>query len=183
MVFCASDMLVLKFPIITSTSAAVHAVITVFICSLIFTRSYCVFLLCQQAALVLNASRRFRYTLDLKKEEEKEQIRRKIRAHAQVIRVFILSYVPGIHVYTMLHLLCLMDLSLNAIRPLYFSKRLGKSRLMKQSYQVTVLDNICLLVFGFTESTSVNILVVIISDICSHGKHLCQGLIATNLRT
>lgn len=41
----------------------------------------------RQAALVLNASRRFRYTLDLKKEEEKEQIRRKIRAHAQVIRV------------------------------------------------------------------------------------------------
>lgn len=37
---------------------------------------------------MLNASRRFRYTLDLKKEEEKEQIRRKIRAHAQVIRVF-----------------------------------------------------------------------------------------------
>ena len=46
----------------------------------------------QQAALVLNASRRFRYTLDLKKEEEKEQIRRKIRAHAQVIRVcFLIS--------------------------------------------------------------------------------------------
>lgn len=41
----------------------------------------------QQAALVLNASRRFRYTLDLRKEEEKEQVRRKIRAHAQVIRV------------------------------------------------------------------------------------------------
>lgn len=41
----------------------------------------------QQAALVLNASRRFRYTLDLKKEEEKEIIRRKIRSHAQVIRV------------------------------------------------------------------------------------------------
>ncbi|KAL7241464.1 hypothetical protein ACSBR1_014121 [Camellia fascicularis] len=40
----------------------------------------------RQAALVLNASRRFRYTLDLKKEEEKQQIRRKIRAHAQVIR-------------------------------------------------------------------------------------------------
>ncbi|KAL0915702.1 hypothetical protein M5K25_016140 [Dendrobium thyrsiflorum] len=40
----------------------------------------------RQAALVLNASRRFRYTLDLKKEEEKEQIRRKIRAHAQVVR-------------------------------------------------------------------------------------------------
>ncbi|PKI40235.1 hypothetical protein CRG98_039353 [Punica granatum] len=41
----------------------------------------------RQAALVLNASRRFRYTLDLKKEEEKEQRRRMIRAHAQVIRV------------------------------------------------------------------------------------------------
>lgn len=45
-------------------------------------------LLClQQAALVLNASRRFRYTLDLKKEEEREQMRRKIRANVQVIRV------------------------------------------------------------------------------------------------
>lgn len=41
----------------------------------------------QQAALVLNASRRFRYTLDLRKEEDKEQRRRMIRAHAQVIRV------------------------------------------------------------------------------------------------
>ncbi|XP_052181761.1 calcium-transporting ATPase 10, plasma membrane-type-like [Diospyros lotus] len=40
----------------------------------------------RQAALVLNASRRFRYTLDLKKEEEKKQTIRKIRAHAQVIR-------------------------------------------------------------------------------------------------
>lgn len=40
----------------------------------------------RQAALVLNASRRFRYTLDLKKEEEKQQILRKIRAHAQAIR-------------------------------------------------------------------------------------------------
>ncbi|XP_065849241.1 calcium-transporting ATPase 8, plasma membrane-type-like [Euphorbia lathyris] len=40
----------------------------------------------RQAALVLNASRRFRYTLDLKKEEEKLQVLRKIRAHAQVIR-------------------------------------------------------------------------------------------------
>ena len=50
----------------------------------------------QQAALVLNASRRFRYTLDLKKEEEKEMIRRKIRAHAQVIRVVchFLAYAP-----------------------------------------------------------------------------------------
>ena len=42
----------------------------------------------RQAALVLNASRRFRYTLDLKKEEEKEIIRRTIRSHAQVIRYF-----------------------------------------------------------------------------------------------
>ncbi|KAE9587701.1 putative calcium-transporting ATPase [Lupinus albus] len=40
----------------------------------------------RQAALVLNASRRFRYTLDLKKEEEKKQVLRKIRAHAQAIR-------------------------------------------------------------------------------------------------
>ncbi|KDO47132.1 hypothetical protein CISIN_1g0420911mg, partial [Citrus sinensis] len=40
----------------------------------------------RQASLVLNASRRFRYTLDLKKEEEKEKRRRMIRAHAQVIR-------------------------------------------------------------------------------------------------
>lgn len=41
----------------------------------------------QQAALVLNASRRFRYTLDLRKDEEQEKRRRMIRAHAQVIRV------------------------------------------------------------------------------------------------
>lgn len=40
---------------------------------------------------MLNASRRFRYTLDLKKEEEKEKRRRMIRAHAQVIRVMLLS--------------------------------------------------------------------------------------------
>ncbi|XP_072089871.1 calcium-transporting ATPase 8, plasma membrane-type-like [Arachis hypogaea] len=42
-----------------------------------------------QAALVLNASRRFRYTLDLKKEEEKEQVLRKIRGHVQVIKMFV----------------------------------------------------------------------------------------------
>ncbi|MQL78795.1 hypothetical protein Taro_011216, partial [Colocasia esculenta] len=48
-----------------------------------------------QAALVLNASRRFRYTLDLRKEEEKEQIRRKIRAHAQVIRAALLFKEAG----------------------------------------------------------------------------------------
>ncbi|KAL1537995.1 Calcium-transporting ATPase 9, plasma membrane-type [Salvia divinorum] len=41
----------------------------------------------RQAALVLNASRRFRYTLDLKRDEEHEKRRRMIRAHAQVIRV------------------------------------------------------------------------------------------------
>ncbi|GMY35271.1 calcium-transporting atpase 10, plasma membrane-type [Fagus crenata] len=40
----------------------------------------------RQAALVLNASRRFRYTLDLKREEEKTQLLRKFRAHAQAIR-------------------------------------------------------------------------------------------------
>ncbi|KAI5557595.1 hypothetical protein BDE02_18G114500 [Populus trichocarpa] len=39
----------------------------------------------RKAALVLNASRRFRYTMDLKKEEEKRRILSKIRAHAQVI--------------------------------------------------------------------------------------------------
>ncbi|EEE68995.1 calcium-transporting ATPase 5, plasma membrane-type-like isoform X1 [Oryza sativa Japonica Group] len=49
----------------------------------------------RQAALVLNASRRFRYTLDLKKEEEKEMIRRKIRAHAQVIRAAFLFKEAG----------------------------------------------------------------------------------------
>ncbi|KAF2306709.1 hypothetical protein GH714_020736 [Hevea brasiliensis] len=42
-----------------------------------------------KAALVLNGSRRFRYTLDFKKEEEKQQTLRKIRAHAQVIRGFL----------------------------------------------------------------------------------------------
>ncbi|KAL4396114.1 hypothetical protein HN51_000633 [Arachis hypogaea] len=40
----------------------------------------------RQAALVLNASRRFAYTLDLKKEEEREQVMRKVRNHAQAIR-------------------------------------------------------------------------------------------------
>ncbi|KAG8647926.1 calcium-transporting ATPase 10, plasma membrane-type isoform X2 [Manihot esculenta] len=40
----------------------------------------------RQAALVLNASRRFRYTLDLKKEEERLMTLRNIRAHAQAIR-------------------------------------------------------------------------------------------------
>ncbi|RZS25162.1 hypothetical protein BHM03_00058321, partial [Ensete ventricosum] len=47
----------------------------------------------QKAALVLNASRRFRYTLDLKKREDKEQLRRKIRLHALVIRVQFLVHI------------------------------------------------------------------------------------------
>ncbi|GMI78134.1 autoinhibited Ca(2+)-ATPase 9 [Hibiscus trionum] len=49
----------------------------------------------RQAALVLNASRRFRYTLDLKKEEEKEHRKRMIRAHAQVIRAALLFKLAG----------------------------------------------------------------------------------------
>ncbi|KAJ1429225.1 P-type ATPase [Sesbania bispinosa] len=49
----------------------------------------------RQAALVLNASRRFRYTLDLKKEEEKEQKKSLIRAHAQVIRAALLFRLAG----------------------------------------------------------------------------------------
>ncbi|KAF0894161.1 hypothetical protein E2562_034893 [Oryza meyeriana var. granulata] len=40
----------------------------------------------RQAALVLNASRRFRYTLDLKREEQREEVIRKIRAQAHVVR-------------------------------------------------------------------------------------------------
>ncbi|KAF5456413.1 hypothetical protein F2P56_025902 [Juglans regia] len=39
-----------------------------------------------QAALVLNASRRFRYTLDLKREEERTQIIRTVKANIQAIR-------------------------------------------------------------------------------------------------
>ncbi|KAK4478832.1 hypothetical protein RD792_014333 [Penstemon davidsonii] len=66
------------------------------LCSFVLIR-FCSF---QQAALVLNASRRFRYTLDLKKEEERKQSIAKIRMHAQVIRVLMIfeffnrSYFP-----------------------------------------------------------------------------------------
>lgn len=60
----------------------------------------------QQAALVLNASRRFRYTLDLKKEEEKKQIITKIRTHAQVIRVINNFTCLQLH-YTLTFFLCL----------------------------------------------------------------------------
>ncbi|KAG9158658.1 hypothetical protein Leryth_023669 [Lithospermum erythrorhizon] len=49
----------------------------------------------RQAALVLNASRRFRYTLDLKRDDETEQRRRMIRAHAQVIRAALLFKLAG----------------------------------------------------------------------------------------
>ncbi|XP_042048073.1 calcium-transporting ATPase 9, plasma membrane-type-like [Salvia splendens] len=49
----------------------------------------------RQAALVLNASRRFRYTLDLKRDEEQEMRRRMIRAHAQVIRAALLFKLAG----------------------------------------------------------------------------------------
>uniref|UniRef100_A0A2P2MNM4 Calcium-transporting ATPase n=1 Tax=Rhizophora mucronata TaxID=61149 RepID=A0A2P2MNM4_RHIMU len=63
----------------------------------------------RQAALVLNASRRFRYTLDLKKEEEKKQILRKIRAHAQAIRAAYLFKEAGLRVNGMY--LCFLVLS------------------------------------------------------------------------
>ncbi|KAJ7962686.1 Calcium-transporting ATPase [Quillaja saponaria] len=49
----------------------------------------------RQAALVLNASRRFRYTLDLRKDEETDQRRRMIRSHAQVIRAALLFRLAG----------------------------------------------------------------------------------------
>ncbi|KAL8479739.1 hypothetical protein ACS0TY_026611 [Phlomoides rotata] len=49
----------------------------------------------RQAALVLNASRRFRYTLDLKKEEERKELIAKIRMHAQVIRAAVLFQEAG----------------------------------------------------------------------------------------
>ncbi|XP_073158558.1 calcium-transporting ATPase 10, plasma membrane-type-like [Henckelia pumila] len=49
----------------------------------------------RQAALVLNASRRFRYTLDLKKEEERKQLIAKIRMHAQVLRAAVLFQTGG----------------------------------------------------------------------------------------
>lgn len=46
----------------------------------------------QKAALVLNASRRFRYTLDLKKEQEAQEMRKKIRTHAHALLVSLLLY-------------------------------------------------------------------------------------------
>nr|KYP52553.1 Calcium-transporting ATPase 10, plasma membrane-type [Cajanus cajan] len=45
----------------------------------------------RQAALVLNASRRFRYTLDLKKEEEKKRVLRIVIVHTRAIQVWFLQ--------------------------------------------------------------------------------------------
>ncbi|KMZ67926.1 hypothetical protein ZOSMA_252G00270 [Zostera marina] len=49
----------------------------------------------RQTVFVLNAARRFRYTLDLKKEKEQEQLKGRIRTHAQVIRAAILFREAG----------------------------------------------------------------------------------------
>ncbi|QCE08797.1 Ca2+-transporting ATPase [Vigna unguiculata] len=49
----------------------------------------------REASFVLNASRRFRYTLDLKKEDEKKEKKHMIRSHAQVIRVALLFRLAG----------------------------------------------------------------------------------------
>ncbi|XP_051131349.1 calcium-transporting ATPase 10, plasma membrane-type-like [Andrographis paniculata] len=49
----------------------------------------------RRAALVLNASRRFRYTLDLKRAEERKRLISKIRTHAQVIRAAVLFQAAG----------------------------------------------------------------------------------------
>ncbi|RZC00665.1 calcium-transporting ATPase 9, plasma membrane-type-like isoform X2 [Glycine soja] len=62
---------------------------------IVLSRFIIIILPYQQAALVLNASRRFRYTLDLRKEEEKEQKKHLIRAHAQVIRAALLFRLAG----------------------------------------------------------------------------------------
>ena len=49
----------------------------------------------RQAALVLNASRRFRYVLDLQGREAREKRSRLIKAHAQVIRAALLFKLAG----------------------------------------------------------------------------------------
>ncbi|KAK2640630.1 hypothetical protein Ddye_028425 [Dipteronia dyeriana] len=49
----------------------------------------------RKAALVLNASRRFRYTLDLKKDEMKQQTLWMIRAHAQAVKAALFFQEPG----------------------------------------------------------------------------------------
>ena len=74
---------------------------------------------------MLNASRRFRYTLDLKKEEEKKQILRKIRAHAQAIRVRFLQLEFLYYAYARLarYMKC-SNYQFCFIRQLIFSKQL-----------------------------------------------------------
>ena len=76
----------------------------------------------QQAALVLNASRRFRYTLDLKKDKERKLLLAKIRTHAQVIRVNIGSqfYLENYHSYYFVYLLLMHNTS---IRLLFSAKQ------------------------------------------------------------
>ncbi|KAI9084488.1 hypothetical protein K1719_033476 [Acacia pycnantha] len=49
----------------------------------------------RHATLVLNASRRFRYTLDLKRGEQEEQKKGLIRSHAQVVRAALLFRLAG----------------------------------------------------------------------------------------
>jgi len=57
----------------------------------------------QQAALVLNASRRFRYTLDLKKEEEKKRVLRIVIVHTRAIQVRFFNWLSLL--FLMLHVL------------------------------------------------------------------------------
>lgn len=92
---------------------------------------------------MLNASRRFRYTLDLKKEEEKEQIRRKIRAHAQVIRVCFQAFVSAVHTFYHHTLFPFDALVLNSIRLHYCSRKQEKSRMVIGNYQVTAVGSFC----------------------------------------
>ncbi|GMP47360.1 hypothetical protein CsSME_00015130 [Camellia sinensis var. sinensis] len=67
----------------------------------------------RQAALVLNATRRFRYTLDLKREEKTETMR-KIRMHAQVIRAALLFKDAGLQVKgNFVFLFCCVKFTLN----------------------------------------------------------------------
>jgi hypothetical protein len=102
----------------------------------------------QQAALVLNASRRFRYTLDLKKEEEKEIIRRKIRSHAQVIRVQ--CHLPAEIFYVLFWLFRFLYSKFVFSRQHFFSKKLVKKILEVWLLLHTVMLNFVLLLI-FTQ--------------------------------
>ncbi|KAF8646545.1 hypothetical protein HU200_065766 [Digitaria exilis] len=88
----------------------------------------------RQAALVLNASRRFRYTLDLKKEEEKEIIRRKIRSHAQVIRV--LCHLPAEISYS------LVAVSFSYSKFVFFRQHFFSKKLAKKISEVKGLSDL-----------------------------------------